>query len=278
MQGGSPQHLIPQPFPSGTGHAGEGACVCGARRPPGCGNCPLPGTQHPSRFLFLSLLASDRGVPWVHPLPHPGPLRTLFLCPLSGCAPAQHLGQDGEGEPSCELICVSELPSCPAQCLRESSLCPPTPPSARGCLPPAPPPRTRPPAPRARPAPGRPWHHLIRLLPWKLGVPTHLGAALGAGQEVMVVWEAEAWGVGARTGRPPGPAGSVPPGRHAPRSDPGWTGPVSPPPPPRAQDEGAAAHLSFRFSMKCSMVTSSRSTKSALPHSGPSSSSILREL
>lgn len=34
-------------------------------------------------------------------------------------------------------------------------------------------------------------------------------------------------------------------------------------------------YLSFRFSMKSSMVTWSKSTKSGLPHSGPSSSSIL---
>lgn len=35
------------------------------------------------------------------------------------------------------------------------------------------------------------------------------------------------------------------------------------------------AYLRFRFSMKSSMVTWSKSTKSGLPHSGPSSSSIL---
>lgn len=43
----------------------------------------------------------------------------------------------------------------------------------------------------------------------------------------------------------------------------------------RAKGPGSGAHLSFRFSMKSSMVTWSKSTKSGLPHWGPSSSSIL---
>lgn len=88
-------------------------------------------------------------------------------------------------------------------------------------------------------------------------------------------------GVHPSTDQPPWPRGdhpACPVTSLCGHPDRGWWPCVQSPTRPldtREKGPGPGAHLSFRFSMKSSMVTWSKSTKSGLPHWGPSSSSIL---